>query len=160
MQAGLGDRGLLHDEIARKLADMEELLLTLKTISEKELGGEALTDDEYATIRFIGDALEGLTTFSEQVEGQITSEADERMALIADVHTDPNTNQVLEEGVGEAFPIYVVVVVDGEQVVTVGGVFSYYEFRWPISDRLTDEAWQGLAPKPDLPVWTDSFAIE
>ena len=92
--------------------------------------------------------------------GKITSEADERMALVADVHTDSNTRQVLEEGVGDAFPIYVVVMVEGEQVVAVGGVFSYYEFKQPMSDRLTDEAWQAMSPKPDLPTWTGSFIVK
>jgi hypothetical protein len=160
MQTGLSSRGLLGDEMAWKLEWMEELLLTLKTISEKELRGEGLTDEEYATIRFIGDTLENLTTFSEEVEGEITSAADERMALIADVHTDPNTSQVLEEGVGDAFPIYVVVLVDGRQVVTLGSVFSYYEFKWPMNDRLTDEAWQEMSPLPDRPAWTGSFIVE
>ena len=160
MQAGLGDRGLLGEEMSWHLAEMERLLLALKTISEKELRGEGLTEEEYATIRAFGDTLEALTTFSEEIEGEITSEADERMALIADVHTDPNTNQVLEEGVGDAFPIYVVVLVEGQQVVTLGGVFSYYEFKWPMDDRLTDEAWQEMSPRPDRPAWTESFIVE
>ena len=116
-----------------------------------------MTDEEYAQIRNIGDALEGITTFSVEVEGQITSEADERMAIVADVHTEGNTGQVLEEGVGDAFTIYVIAPVEGQQVVARGGVFSYYEFKQPMSDRLTDEAWQALEPKPDLPQWTASF---
>jgi len=160
MRAGLGGRGLLNDEMGEKLERMERLLLELKDISEKELRGEALTDAEYDMIRFIGGTLESLTTFSAEVEGQITSEADERMALVADVHTDPNTNKVLEEGVGDAFPIYVVVLVEGRQVVTLGGVFSYYEFKWPIGDRLTDESWQAMSPRPDRPAWTGSFVVE
>ncbi len=160
MRAGLGERGLLNDEMAYKLDRMEALLLALKTISEKELRGEGLSDEEYATIRFIGDTLEDLTTFSKEVEGEITSEADERMALIADVHTDANTGQVLEEGVGDALPIYVVVLVEGQQVVAMGGVFSYYEFKQPLDDRLTDEAWQEMAPLPNRPAWTGSFIVE
>jgi hypothetical protein len=67
---------------------------------------------------------------------------------------------VLEEGVGDAFHIYVVVMVEGELVVADGGVFSYYEFKQPMSDRLTDEAWQEMSPKPDQPSWTGSFIIE
>jgi hypothetical protein len=160
MRAGLGDRGLLNEEVGAKLDDMEQLLLTLKTISEKELRGETPTAEEYATIRGIGDTLEGLTTFSEQVESEITSTADERMALVVDVHTDGNTGQVLEEAVGDAFPIYVVVLVDGQQVVALGGVFSYYEFRWAMGDRLTDEKWQALEPKPARPAWTTSFVAK
>jgi len=160
MEAGLGERGLLNKEMAGKLEDMQELLLALKTISEKELQGEGLTAEEYTLIRNIGDTLEDLTTFSEEVKGEITSEADERMALIADVHTDPNTNQVLEEGVGDAFPIIVIVPVEGQQVVATGGVFSYYEFKWPIGDRLTDETWQEMSPRPERPLWTSSFIVE
>jgi hypothetical protein len=160
MQAGLGNRGLLGDEMRDKLAQMERLLLSLKTISEKELRGEGLTEAEYSEIRRVGNTLETLTSFSAEVKGQITSEADERMALIADVHTDTNTGQVLEEGVGDAFPIYVLVEVEGQQVVTMGGVFSYYEFKHPMSDRLTDEAWQAMDPRPDQPAWTGSFVVE
>jgi hypothetical protein len=160
MQAGLGNRGLLGDELRDKLARMEWLLLLLKTIGEKELRGESLTEAEYSQIRRFGDTLENLTSFSAEVKGQVTSEADERMALIADVHTDTNTGHVLEEGVGDAFPIYVVVEVDGEQVVAMGGVFSYYEFKHPMSDRLTDEAWQAMDPRPDQPGWTGSFIVE
>lgn len=160
MRAGLDRRGLLHPEMATKLDQMEQLLLTFKTISEKELRGEPLSEEEYLIIQNIGSTLEGLTTFSEDVEGEITSVADDRMALIADVHTDPNTQQVLEEGVGDAFPIYVVVLVEGRQVVTLGGVFSYYEFKWPMDDRLTDEAWQAMEPKPPRPTWTESFIVE
>lgn len=160
MQAGLRQRGLLHDEMAGKLDTMEQLLLTLKTISEKELRGESLSEGEYAVIRNIGDTLEYLVTFSAEVEGEITSPADDRMAIIADVHTDPNTSQVLEEGVGDAFPIYVVVLINGQQVITVGGVFSYYEFKQPMDDRLTDELWQAMEPKPARPAWTESFIVE
>lgn len=160
MRAGLSRRGLLHDEVAEKLDGMEQLLLALKTMSEKELRGESLTDDEYLTIHNIGQTLETLTTFSEEVEGTVASQADSRMALIADVHTDPNSGLVLEEGVGDAFPIYVVVLVDGEQMVALGGVFSYFEFKQPMSDRLTDEAWQVMDPKPPRPAWTESFIVE
>ena len=67
----LGNRGLLNDEMAGKLAQMEQLLLSLKIISEKELRGENLTEKEYTLIRHIGDTLEDLTTFSEEVEGEI-----------------------------------------------------------------------------------------
>jgi hypothetical protein len=157
MRVGLEDRGLLNPEYTDKLNRMESLLLSLKTMAEKELSGQTLTDEEYAQIRNIGEVLEGITTFSVEVSGQITSEADERMAIVADVHTEGNSGQVLEEGVGDAFTIYVVAPVEGQQVVTQGGVFSYYEFKQPMSDRLTDEAWQALEPKPDLPRWTASF---
>ncbi len=160
MRVGLDSRGLLNDEYRDKLERMESLLVSLKTMAEKELRGEALTDEEYDIVRNIGSFLENLVTFSPQVQEQIESETDERMAIVADVHTDVNTNQVLEEGVGDAFIIYAIVPIEGQTVVAQGGVFSYYEFTHPMSDRLTDEAWQALSPKPDRPVWTESFITD
>jgi len=157
MRVGLEGRGLLDAEYRDKLERLESLLLSLKTMAEKELAGEALSEEEYELIRNIGGILEGITTFSAQVKEEITSEADERMAIVADVHTDVNTGQVLEEGVGDAFIIYVIAPVEGQLAVTQGGVFSYYEFTQPMDDRLTDEAWQAMETKPDLSVWTESF---
>jgi hypothetical protein len=157
MRTGLEGRGLLDAEYRDKLERLESLLLSLKTMAEKELAGQALSEEEYELIRNIGGILEGITTFSAKVKEQITSEADERMAIVADVHTDTNSGQVLEEGVGDASLIYVIALVEGKLVATQGGVFSYYEFTQPMSDRLTDEAWQALEPKPDLPIWTGSF---
>ncbi|HDH09570.1 MAG TPA: DUF3160 domain-containing protein, partial [Chloroflexi bacterium] len=157
MRTGLDGRGLLNAEYRDKLVRLESLLLDLKAMAEKELVGEPLSEKEYETIRNIGGVLENLTTFSVRTKEEITSEADERMAIVADVHTDVNSGRVLEEAVGDAFLIYVVVPVEGELVVAQGGVFSYYEFTHPMAERLTDEAWQALEPKPDLPIWTKSF---
>jgi hypothetical protein len=42
-------------------------------------------------------------------------------------------------------------------------VFSNYQFQWPVSDRLTDEAWQkmlGTAQEPRRPIWTKSYLGE
>jgi hypothetical protein len=70
---------------------------------------------------------------------------------------------VLEEAVGRVFEIYVVVEIEGQLVLTKGGVFSYYEFPWPMSDRLTDEAWREMLETnqiPERPYWTGSFMAE
>ncbi|MBN1136477.1 MAG: DUF3160 domain-containing protein [Anaerolineae bacterium] len=159
MQTGLHGRGLLSESMEQKLDRMEELALALKIISEKELRGEGLTEQEYTLIRDIGDTLEGLAMFPGKDNGSLNSESDERVALVADVHTDWNTAYVLEEGVGDAFTIYVVVLVEGKQIVARGSVFSYYEFKWPADNRLTDEAWRALSPRPGRPAWTASFII-
>jgi hypothetical protein len=93
-------------------------------------------------------------------DDEITSDADDDMAVIADVHTDPNSGTVLEEGVGRPMVIYVAIQVEGQIILTRGGIFSYYEFTWPMDDRLTDEAWQDILTQgeaPPLPSWTASF---
>jgi len=88
---------------------------------------------------------------------------EEEAAVIADVATDPNSGTVLEEAVGKIFEIYVVAQVEGQLLVTQGGVFSYYEFPWPMSDRLTDESWREMlnnGQAPPRPEWTSSFIVE
>jgi hypothetical protein len=83
-------------------------------------------------------------------------------AIIADVATDPN-GRVLEEGIGKISEIYVVVPIDGKLRIAKGGVFSYYEFHWPMSDRLTDKKWRELlnsGQAPALPSWTDAFVTK
>jgi hypothetical protein len=166
---GLQARGLLDDvetmwEIRDNLQSLELLLTQLTTIAEKELAGTALTQDEQDTILFYGGLLESLTLAAadkEGVEGRPILE-DQEAAVVADVATDPN-GLVLEEGVGRIQEIYVVAEVEGRLVVTKGGVFSYYEFPWPMDNRLTDEAWKEMLNQgqaPDQPEWTASFVAE
>ena len=51
-------------------------------------------------------------------------------------------NEVLEAGVGKVDRIFVVVPINGQLQIAQGGVFTYYEFRQPRSNRLTDEEWR------------------
>jgi hypothetical protein len=157
---GLSSRGLLLDAFGDRLTRLKDLLTSLKSISEKELTGTKLSQDDYDAIRYVGGTLEGITTFPPEIKDAITSDADTKMAVIADVHTDVNTEKVLEEGVGNPYHIYVAVPIDGQLTVTEGAAFSYYEFKQPMSDRLTDEKWQDMLKDgkgPDAPGWTKSF---
>ncbi len=161
MTTGLDSRTLLSPLMQNKLQQLHELLLNLQTISIKELEGTPLTNEEYSLIEGCGKLLGDIVAMP--TDDLITSDADDDMAVIADVHTDPNAEEVLEEGVGRPSVILVAVIVNGELILTQGGVMSYYEFTWPMDDRLTDEAWQetlDLGEAPPLPTWTASFVIE
>jgi hypothetical protein len=160
MIAGLTSRELLSENIEQKLETLLDFLLGLKSISVKELTGQILNDTEIDLIRSSYLILQNVT----QIPGntQYTSNTDRSMALIADVHTDPNTMMVLEEAVGNPMFIYVAVSIGDEVFLTRGGVFSYYEFLQPMNDRLTDEAWQSMISSggaPGLPSWTSSFVV-
>lgn len=161
-QKGLKERGLLPRELESASSGMDSLLRFLLHISLKELADEPLRREDYEQIRLIGATLENLDNrFTAAIGGKaggLISEADEDMAVVADVHTA--FPECLEEGVGHADHIYAVVPIEGKLYLTRGSVFSYYEFTWPVSDRLTDEAWQeilGTAEEPKRPIWTKSF---
>jgi len=151
--------GIAPEGVPEKLQSFENLLAKLKTISQKELDGKILSDEEYQLIWNIGGQLALLKRFSREIMEKITSGADERIDLIADVHTDLNTKQVLEEGVGSPFNIFVIVEDGKGKRLCGGGVFSYYEFKHPLDDRLTDEKWQEME-RPPQPDWVESFTAK
>ena len=159
---GLESRGLLTENTQNNLARLDDLLTFLLKVSQQELAGETLSRDDYDRIKFYGAELEAMTLAAAdpEGEGQPFFQDNDQAALVADVATDPN-GQVLEEATGRIFEIYVVVS-NGQDAphLARGGVFSYYEFPWPMNDRLTDESWQAKLKDnqaPPQPDWTKSF---
>jgi flagellar hook assembly protein FlgD len=156
---GLQNFNLLLDEYKDKLDLFEKLLIFLKDISIKELENIPLSDTEYENIYCFGKVMEDLVSTNIEPKYPWRKNSDD-MAIIADVHTDANTNQCLEEGVGYPITIYVIVNEGGVKRITLGAMFSYYEFTQPISGRLTDETWREkiMTDKNlSMPEWATSF---
>ncbi|MCK4351887.1 DUF3160 domain-containing protein [candidate division WOR-3 bacterium] len=139
-------------EVKNKLTDFSKLLVKLSDISTKELELQELSNEDYNLIWNIGATLKSLTYFSPELMSKITSGTDEEMAIIADVHTDPNSQKVLEEAVG--YPSIIYVKLSNSRIVK-GAIFSYYEFKSPMASRLTDEQWQAKLKEkpPELQSW-------
>ncbi|MEE9616463.1 MAG: DUF3160 domain-containing protein, partial [Anaerolineae bacterium] len=163
---GLESRGLLTENTDANLTRLDNLLTFLLDVSQRELAGEPLTGDDYERIKHYGGELEAMTLAAadhEEGEGRPFFEQDDQAPIVADVATDP-LGSVLEEGTGYIFEIYVAVPDGvGGLHIAKGGVFSYYEFPWPMSDRLTDEKWREMlaaGEAPDQPEWTASFVSE
>ena len=160
MSGGLNSRGLLLDRFDTKLLGLADIFDNLTAISIKELENQPLTEEDIRYINFAGFNIASLATFNDPEADPWTSETDERMAVIADVHTDPNTGQVLEVGSGDPYTIYVVVQDHkGKLRLTRGGTFSYFEFLHPMADRLTDEQWHDMIDNnpPDIPEWMQNI---
>ncbi len=152
---GLGDMDVLDEQATSRLQALEDILQRLVDISQKELANQELTEEDYRFIRYFGSRLGGATRGVE--------EAGSKTTIIADVHTDGNTRQVLEEGVGYVQTVAVAYQLpDGRVAVGMGPVLSYYEFKHPMADRLTDEAWRELlkTSPPAPPPWTASFRAQ
>ncbi|MFA5990861.1 MAG: DUF3160 domain-containing protein [Candidatus Doudnabacteria bacterium] len=167
---GLQARELLTQVSADNLSKMEELSVQLKNISEKELNNQALTDQEYDLIRSYGGQLEHfwLEANKEEMESSGMDKGNylnqNPAAIVADVATDPN-GSVLEEGTGPLQEILVVVPIDGKLRLASGVIWSQYEFKWPLNDRLTDEKWRELINgesenKPTQQDWQKSFQAQ
>ena len=171
---GLAARDALPEGLAPLMDSMAELLDGLEAIATKELAMEALSEDQKDLVRGIGTTFETLVmNLAAAVTVEVPSddpwatdvetsaEGDGfKTTLVADVHTDGNTKNVLEEGSGKLDWLVIVQrTVEGRLVASLGPVFTYYEFAHPMSDRLTDEAWRTLlngADAPARPTWIES----
>ncbi|MBI5676203.1 MAG: DUF3160 domain-containing protein [Nitrospirae bacterium] len=166
----LESSGLMEKGIKEDFSIFREMVLFLKGIVDKENKGIERTTKEYARIIGFGGELEQLTlrilvmVYNSEIEWGEMNDYEKRIPIVADVHTAYyiGEHNVLEEAVGWANEIYVAVEEGGLYRLTRGAVFTYYEFRQPASDRLTDEKWQDILISgkniPAAPEWTNIFS--
>ena len=155
---GLNSRGLLDEELKSHFEDLGDWIDFSRKITIKELTGKKVTEEEYTHMEDYGADLERmLLGFA---GGDLISDTDKDMAVVADVHT--SFDNVLEEGSGHPAEIFVVVPIDGKLYLTRGAVYTQYEFEHPASDRLTDEEWQKMLKtghEPGFAEWVYSFMV-
>jgi hypothetical protein len=140
----MSDNYSITDPIGR-LIYLEELLQKLLEIVNKQLTGNELSNVERRLFFNLYSTIESIA---------MDSDADRlfRTTLVADVHTVPVDGMVVEEGVGYIDVIIVACpLVDSKAFLAAGPVFSYYEFKHPMNDRLTDDAWLEMLDSPEKP---------
>jgi hypothetical protein len=161
---GLEQRGLLSDVTRGNLENLISELAFLQRISEAEMNGTEISEDDYWHMYYWGGVLEQFTLAAADKEPGVDRPIleDQKAALIADVATGltPQNDLVaLEEAIGQPTPIYVVLPGEPRRLAT-GAVFSYYEFPVPVDGRMTDEQWQTMVEtgaNPAAPDWTKLF---
>jgi hypothetical protein len=146
---GLGELNVLSPETRQRLTRLEESLQQMLEIVAKQLTNEHLSSQDDEFIKGLPSTFESMLAGIEHTSFQTI--------LVADVHTYPAEEQVVEEGVGRVDLIVVACPrPDGKAFLAAGPVFSYYEFKHPMADRLTDETWQPLLDSPkkqERPKW-------
>lgn len=163
---GLAGYGLISEGDKSNMGLLKSLADQLATMAEKELAGTELTSQEYDIIRSYGGQLEHIWEVTNP-EAKQSQEAP--AAIVVDIATDEGT--CLEIGTGRIDTIYVIVPINGELHLCSGGVYSYYEFDWPASDRLTDSKWRSMlgigamggttgTGTPEPVQWTDGYTVE
>lgn len=152
---GLEDFKAMPKSAGDRLKLLDAILEKLVAISIKELRHEAPTKEENAWIAEFGATIRPLAG-----SVPVDSEPAFKTSVIADVHTEPNSGQVLEVGTGNLEVMTVVFLApDGKLHAASGPVQTYYEFKHPSGDRLTDEGWRAIlkAGPPGQPEWTKEF---
>jgi hypothetical protein len=138
---GLNGMNALSNEALIRIENLEGILTRLLEITNKELANQSLSEEDDAYIAGFADTLEAAVL---GVDEQGT-----KTTLIADVHTNINEGKVLEEGVGYVDLIITAFATpDGSIFLAAGPVLSYYEFKQPMDERLTDEAWRDMLVSP------------
>lgn len=166
--------GITSEELGvldRNLIRLSQISDTLLEISKKELLDETLTDEEYDFIRNYGGYIEHfwIDVTRDMNDGEYVYTQECPAAIVADIATDAG-GQVLEVGTDDPSLIRVIVKVDGKLKIAQGSVYSFYQFTWPMDDRLTDSKWHqmmGIKPNADgnfepdesitKPEWTESY---
>lgn len=169
----LKEQNMLTEKVKDATERIREEAQFLLNVSEKELAGKELSDEEYDQLQCIGATFENISLDLVRQPDQYlmgwsdVQGADKKVALVADVYTanaDNNPNKsILFEAVGDADEIYVVVEIGGYLYLTRGAVLSYREFIQPIDQpRLTDEEWQKQLeknPRKGVPEWMQRIIV-
>ena len=164
----LKTNGMFTENAKSITESMREKAQFLKSVSEKELEGKKLTENEYSQIKYIGSSFEWLTldmlnadSENPAYEWYSITGTDRKVAVVADIYTANSFNNdnksILYAATGNVNTIYVIVEIEGKLYLTRGAVLSYREFDIPLGNpRLTDEEWQDMlekAPRYGVPEW-------
>ncbi len=129
-------------------------------LAEKSVANEEYTDEEYEWVREVGGQLEGFL-FAKYGEDNIDPVRVERgVAVVADVFTNIYENEVWQIGNGRLQDIWVVAETGVGERIAKGAIQSFYEFKQPTANRLTDEEWNSMLNEGSVsapPKWTSSF---
>jgi hypothetical protein len=154
-------------QILRYFNTFHDIMMKLKTIAQKELKGEALSENE---INFIQSLL--YKDYVGQVHGWYLDlltggqqSKDFSDYIVADYHTTPSDcgggmmGWVSHAGTGPVdLAIVTAAMPDSQIIAFVGPVMSYYEYKTTNFDRLTDEEWENTFLQSALrPNWVNIY---
>jgi len=150
---GLTKLQVLPEDVNTSLTWFMEISHLFFDASVLELEGQTLSVEMQTQVRSAARQLSRVLA--------VASRNTQKATLVADVHTDTNSQTVLEVALGK-FNVLVVVYadVDGTLHAAAGPVYNYFEFTQPLSNRLTDESWRDILASnpPEPPEWTILFS--
>jgi hypothetical protein len=147
----------LREGIVRRLSETSAKAMLFKTIAEKEIRGEPLSNQEYEEILLVGRIAEHhFLIFKSLANKDYALSNPDPMPKIADVAGGgPYKIPFLMAAVGRPMEWDHIVPYFGRRQITKGAVYSYYEFT---SNQLMDDAeWLGSLPSRQHPAWISPF---
>ncbi|MHC4405593.1 MAG: DUF3160 domain-containing protein, partial [Planctomycetota bacterium] len=143
---------------AEYLVEFADLCDRLAAISEKQLAGKPLSEEDVKLIEDYGKTLARFHFY--RGNSYLTPRDD--FPQVVPIFSSPfgNRNELLYAGLPRPEAVYVVIQVGDQPVLHRGAVLSYREFRRPIDEPLDDDSWaqEVLASRiPPPPKFTSSF---
>jgi hypothetical protein len=158
------DRRLMLSGPERSMLDEWKTWLVLfQDVARRELTGQTLTNLEYERLIDYATVIAQMTAtaLGDLVPaGDSETEVEHHVAAITDIAA--SQENLLWEGIGEIDEIYVVVERGQQRFLTRGGVYSYYEFEWPIQSPFDEELWMQMLADDRAPPrleWITEFVI-
>lgn len=155
IREGLEGRALVDEMLIDRLQGMERLLLAFQLIAEKELADEPLTADESLLARQAAVRLAGVATLP--LEGAPGPAIGRSLPRVTSVYADATGGQVVQAALGEAWPIFVLVPGVERPLLAVGALFSTYELRQEVDERLAGSAWPEGEERPAPAPWLNEI---
>ena len=147
-----------------KISNARDFAQRLAKISEDELAGRPLSDEDLDWIIGVGALIEEIFmgTFKDPSAFMVGGDnrQERGVAIVTDIYTNVARAEVIQIAIGRLLDLYVVVPSTLGERMTQGASFSFFEFKGAQGDRLTDEAWNQRIQDgelPPLPSWTESF---
>jgi hypothetical protein len=147
---------LSYTDLLTGLDSLAEEYLKLGDIAIKELQGFNLTDEDIFTIKNSLGIVESKALLARVDDPEAKEDPIPVVAAVSGAN-----DQVLEAAVGKLDRLYVVVSINGKLQIAQGGVFTYYEFKQPRSNRLTDQQWRSMVEgtPPQAPAYTQTYTL-
>lgn len=119
------------DTFIGNLTAFTKILDTCHDISLAEINNRPLKSEQIAFLNDLDATLLDLV-------------GDKDQPIVVDVHSVPSNGTVLQEAIG--YPRVTRKKLNGKNAV--GALFHYYEFKYDMKNRLTDNAWQTVLKSP------------
>jgi len=132
------DNNLFADQGAKdRLTQFKTITALYTKIAEQELRNQTVSDDDYETLR-----ITKLAFMAQPFEAVDPTETSGQTSLIADIHTDMLSGQILYEATAKPYFMLAIVGNENSPRVVAGLTYNHYELTDKIGERLTDENWR------------------
>ncbi|MBO7612670.1 MAG: DUF3160 domain-containing protein [Treponema sp.] len=160
---------LMDDETSDALNALKEVYSKALDIALKECQDKPITEQENKWIGTVARSFANLI-FIHTAKGSFGTYSDDpdmfKMACIADIFTNAELGMCLETAVGVPYRLYIPLNdSQGGKRIAIGYGFSYYEFKQPSINRLTDEQWKKTVYQKDadltslMPFWEQNCIL-